>query len=60
MTKARVGLASDVEQYARDVEEAEGQNSLKDSSTLLEVVTPLHILVNIFVVLVVYFRDCIS
>lgn len=38
VTKARVGLASDVEQYARDVEEAEGQNSLKDSSTLLEVV----------------------
>lgn len=38
VTKARDNLASDVEQYAREVEESEGSGSLKDGATLLEVV----------------------
>jgi malate dehydrogenase (decarboxylating) len=38
VTKARDGLASDVEQYAREVEESEGCDSLKDGASLLEVV----------------------
>jgi len=38
VTKARDGLASDVEQYAREIEESEGSGSLKDGATLLEVV----------------------
>lgn len=50
MTKARDNLASDVEQYAREVEESEGSGSLKDGATLLEVVSHHYIHWSFFLV----------
>lgn len=47
MTKARDGLATDVEQYAREIEESEGCGSLKDGATLLEVVIHYHVYMHI-------------
>lgn len=55
VTKARDGLASDVEQYAREVEESEGCGSLKDGATLLEVVNTAF-----FIALVLLFQRLLA